>query len=324
MSIAPYIKEIGRGKEGARGLTREQAFDLMGQVLDGRASDLEVGAFAVAMRIKGETTEELDGFLDAVTARCIPVPSERPAVVLPSYNGARRLPNLTPLLAQLLAQEGVPVLVHGPAQDPGRVTSAEIFQSLGLPLAQDGADIARAWSRREPAFIRTELLCPPLARLLEVRWAIGLRNPGHTVAKLLDPCGGALRVVNYTHPEYGVALADFLRATRANAMLMRGTEGEPVADARRTPKMEVFLGGVARPELGVAPLEGVLTQVPLLPREHDAATTALYIQAVASGEKPAPAPLQRQVESLLQALRQLGGAPAPRVTEAVLEDHAAS
>lgn len=312
MSIAPYIKEIGRGKEGARPLDRAQACDLMSQVLDGRASDLEVGAFAVAMRIKGETTEELAGFLDAVTARCIPVLPERPAIVLPSYNGARRLPNLTPLLAQLLAQEDIPVLVHGPGHDPGRVTSAEIFQSLGLPLAQDGADIARAWARREPAFIRTELLCPPLARLLDARRVIGLRNPGHTVAKLLDPCsGGALRVVNYTHPEYGVALAEFLQATRANALLMRGTEGEPVADARRTPRMEVFIDGVPRPELGVPQHEGVLTQLPLLPREHDAATTALYIQAVASGEKPAPEPLQRQVEALLQAWRLLPAA-APR------------
>lgn len=59
MSIATYIKEIGRGKEGARALTQEQAHDLMSQVLDGRVTDLEIGAFAIAMRIKGETTDEL-------------------------------------------------------------------------------------------------------------------------------------------------------------------------------------------------------------------------------------------------------------------------
>ena len=65
MSIATYIKEIGRGKEGARTLTQEQAHDLMSQVLDGRVTDLEIGAFAIAMRIKGETTDELAGFLQA-------------------------------------------------------------------------------------------------------------------------------------------------------------------------------------------------------------------------------------------------------------------
>lgn len=312
MSIAKYIKEIGRGKEGARALDRDQAYDLMTQVLDGQVTDLEIGAFAIAMRIKGESLDELDGFLAATTERCLPIACERPTVVLPSYNGARKLPNLTPLLAQLLAQEGIPVLVHGMARDPGRVTTAEIFHDLGLPVAQDAAAIEHAWRRREPVFIRTEHLCPPLARLLDARWVIGLRNPGHTVAKLLDPCppGTALRVVNYTHPEYGRTLTDFLQRTRASALLMRGTEGEPVADPRRTPKMELFLDGTAQPGLGVAAREGVLTELPILPRECDAATTALYIQAVASGEKPAPPALLQQVECLLQALARLPAATA--------------
>ena len=52
MGISAYIKEIGRGKDGARALTREHAADLMGQVLDGQVSDLEIGAFCLAMRIK--------------------------------------------------------------------------------------------------------------------------------------------------------------------------------------------------------------------------------------------------------------------------------
>ena len=69
MGISHYIKEIGRGKDGARPLTREQATDLLGQVLDGTVTDLEVGAFCLAMRIKGETPDEMAGFLDAVRSR---------------------------------------------------------------------------------------------------------------------------------------------------------------------------------------------------------------------------------------------------------------
>ena len=111
MSIAAYIKEIGRGKDGARALTTEQAHDLMSQVLDGTVTDLEVGAFCLAMRIKGETVAELDGFVQAALARCQPVAEAMAQartlgltglVVLPSYNGARKLPNLTALLAASL------------------------------------------------------------------------------------------------------------------------------------------------------------------------------------------------------------------------------
>ncbi len=314
MTITRYIKEIGRGKDGARALTDLQAHDLMSQVLDGQVTDLEIGAFALAMRIKGETTAELAGFLRATHERCIPIRPTAPTVVLPSYNGARKLPNLTPLLALLLAQEGAQVLVHGPLLDAGRTSSAEIFRDLGLPFARKPEEIENGWARREPVFIATADLCPPLARLLDVRRVVGLRNSGHTIAKLLDPCvaGTSLRVVNHTHPEYATALAEFLAHTGANAVLMRGTEGEPVADPRRAPRLDVFIGGQRRADLSRAAHEGVLTELPVLPREIDAATTAVYIQAVVSGEKPAPAPLTQQVDCLMGALAAIERTTAPQ------------
>ena len=137
MSIASYIKEIGRGRDGARSLDRAQAHDLMSQVLDGRVTDLELGAFALAMRIKGESVAELAGFLDATHERCIADGSTRPTLVLPSYNGARKLPNLTALLALLLAQDDVQVLVHGPCATRRASPPREIFHDLGLHLRRD-------------------------------------------------------------------------------------------------------------------------------------------------------------------------------------------
>ena len=310
MTIAPYIREIGRGKDGARSLTQPQAYDLFCQVLDGRVTDLEIGAFALAMRIKGESVAELTGFCQAAAQRCLVLQPTAPWVMLPSYNGARRLPNLTALLAMLLAQEGFQVLVHGSAPDGSRVASAEIFHDLGLPFARDADEAHAAWSRRSPVFMSVDVLCPPLARLLAVRRVVGLRNSGHTVAKLLEPAAGGtgLRVVNYTHPEYASLLAEFLPATRANAMLMRGTEGEPVADPRRSPKLDVYLDGVLDAKLSSVAQEGVITELPLLPRGDDAAATAVYIQGVVSGEKPAPAPLLRQVDIICRALARVGSA----------------
>ena len=305
MSIAAYIKEIGRGKEGARSLNPEQAYDLMCQVLDGQVSDLEVGAFAMAMRIKGESVDELCGFVQATRERCLVLQPPAGAVVLPSYNGARKLPNLTALLALLLARHGVSVLVHGPLDEPLRTSTASVFHALGFNAARDEAEAHAAWSRGEPVFMATESLCPTLARLLAVRRVIGLRNPGHTVAKLLDPTPlqTALRVVNHTHPEYGVALAAFLQRSAANAMLLRGTEGEPVADARRAPRLEVFVRGTRRDALCLPAQEGVLTALPALPTGIDAASTAAYIQSVMHGGVPLPAPLLRQVDCAREALQ---------------------
>jgi anthranilate phosphoribosyltransferase len=307
MGIAQYLKEIGRGPQGARPLDPAQSLDLMTQVMNGQVTDLELGAFVLAMRVKGETLDELTGFLEATMAHCLRIASDSPVIIIPSYNGARRLPNLTPLLAMRLAQEGARVLVHGPLHDPSRVTSAEIFQALGLPPTDSVQTIQDRWRRQQPAFISTLALCQPLQSLLDVRQVVGLRNSGHTIAKLLQPIAGApaLRLASHTHPEFGQLISELAQRTSANMMLLRGTEGEAVADPRRCPKMDVWLSGQWRSDLSCPAQEGVLTELPLLPRDIDAATVAVYIQAVVAGEKPGPAPLEKQVELLLQAVHHL-------------------
>ena len=83
---------------------------------------------------------------------------------------------------------------------------------------------------------------------------------------------------------------------------MRGTEGEPVADPRRLPQLDVYLDGALRGDLSLPGQEGSLSGLPLLPRTCDAATTAVYIQSVISGEKPAPTPLLQQVDALVKSL----------------------
>jgi anthranilate phosphoribosyltransferase len=112
------------------------------------------------------------------------------------------------------------------------------------------------------------------------------------------------RVINHTHPEYATSLGEFLALTRATALLMRGTEGEPVADARRCPKLTAFLDGIEQPALSVAAQGGSLTSVPELPAAIDVSTTARYIDEVMAGAKPLPTPIATQ----LMALRALADA----------------
>jgi len=105
-------------------MSSSEARQLYGAMLDGLVAELELGAIAIALRMKTESVDEMVGFLAAANER-LPI-LQRPAgrarpVVIPSYNGARRGANLTPLLALLLRRHGVPVLVHGLSQDYGRV-----------------------------------------------------------------------------------------------------------------------------------------------------------------------------------------------------------
>ena len=75
MTIQTLLKEIARGKDGARSLNGEQAQELMAAVLDGRASVAQRAGFAIAMRVKGETAAELAGFLRAAQPHLLPLPN---------------------------------------------------------------------------------------------------------------------------------------------------------------------------------------------------------------------------------------------------------
>jgi anthranilate phosphoribosyltransferase len=297
VGISQYLKEIGRGKQGARSLGRQQAADLFGQILDGGVSDLEVGAFCIAMRVKGETPEEMCGFLDATEARLQRASSAsgKPVVVLPSYNGARRLPVLTPLLAGLVARRGLAVLIHGTATESSRVFVREVLHAMDVqahdaaPVLQDG----------QLAFVPTEVLSPGLKRLLDARRQIGLRNSAHSLVKLMNPCSGrAVIVSSYTHPEYAVSMGAVFERTGATALLLRGTEGEVVADARRLPQMDGYRNG-QRVTLQEG-RRGTLTDLPGVPKETDPGSTAAYIADVLAGRKPVPASMALQVEHILQ------------------------
>ena len=300
-SAARFIKEIGRGKEGARNLSRADAELLYSAMLRRDVSDLELGAILLSMRIKGESVEEIAGFMAAAEASFelldAPAGGVMP-VLIPSYNGARKMPNLTPLLAMLLVREGVPVLVHGVTQDPGRVTTAEIFTALGWPLAESPQQAQQQLSGPTPVFIPIEILAPQMAGLLACRRILGVRSSTHTLVKILQPFRQpALRLSSYTHPEYLEMLGEYFTTAapldRGDAFLMRGTEGETVANARRAQQIDWFHDGV---RTTLVEKQGVVDTVPDMPPERDAASTARWIEAVLAGLLPVPPAIAAQVE----------------------------
>jgi anthranilate phosphoribosyltransferase len=309
-AAARFIKEIGRGKKGARSLSRDDAFQLYTAMLDGRVSDLELGGIMLAMRIKGETTEEIAGFLQAAEASFValtPPPGSFAPVVIPCYNGSRQMANLTPLLAMLLTREGVPVLLHGVLHDQGRVTTAEILQAIGVPPVESNEQAAAMLASRQPAFLPIAALAPRMARLLSMRRILGVRNSTHTLVKLIQPFAQpALRLTSYTHPEYFTMLSDYFSSAapvdRGDVFLMRGTEGETVAHAKRAQQIDWFHDGKC---ITLVQKQAPVDATPPLPAAADAQSTAAWIQAVLEGEQPVPQSIAEQVEHCAYVSRQL-------------------
>ena len=246
MDYTKLIKEIGRGARGARSLTREDAQGLFGDMLDQRVPPLQLGAIVLAMRIKGESLDELLGFKAAIDDRLtdIVAPAGPRTVVLPTYNGARRRPNLMPLLAMMLAREGIPVLIHGHFDFETRADPFALLAALQLPMADSAAQAGELLASQRIACIHLERLSPGLDALLSLRPQLGVRNAGHSMAKMIDPLPGrSVRVVPVTHPEYLEKMTEFLRLDSGCSMLLRGTEGEAYANPARRPRMTGFIEG---------------------------------------------------------------------------------
>ncbi len=308
--VASLLRNLGRGSQHQQDLDADVAQALFASMLEGTVPPLELGAILLAYRFKGETVAELTGFMAALEGRLARMqpPDDRPRpIVLPTYNGARRLPNLTALLALLLKRYGVPVLLHGMADQGGtfgRVTTAAVLRELGIEPATSVVDADQRLDADGIAYAPIDLLSPALATLLALRGRMGLRSSAHTVAKLVDPFGGeGVRVVSVSHPEYLTRMHELLVATNADALLLRGTEGEPFANPRRQPRLEWFQRGIATVLFDAE--VGTLTTSPELPTAIDAPTTAAWIAAALAGKVPIPKPVLNQLACCMHATRRL-------------------
>lgn len=319
MNLASLIREIGRGAHGSRDLAEVDAHVLYRAMLDGEVPDLELGAILIALRMKTESLSELCGFhvaaQELIAHLQAPAGAPRP-IVIPTYNGARRQANLTPLLALALARFGVPVLVHGLVNGNGRVSSAEIFSRLGIQPCDSIEHVQRALETTRIAFAPTAVLCAGLDALLARRARLGVRNSAHSVAKLIDPFHGAsVRLVSVSHPAYLEKMRAFLGATvvvaalsdandvaenGGRALLSRGTEGEAYANPKRRRSIEYFDAAGSRNMFDMeetAPHQDLAQ----LPAAIDAEATAVWIGAALDGEAPLPSPLVDQIACCLFA-----------------------
>ena len=303
MSYAHYIKEIGRGAQGARDLSSEDARQLYAAILDGGVPDLELGAILLALRVKGEGVEEMLGFLAAAGERThrleIPHGRVRP-VVLPSYNGARKESNLTPLLALLLQRFGIPVLVHGLLEGFGRVTSGHIFREMGIMPSATIFQAQTALQEKGLAFVPLTTLSPGLNNLIALRARMGVRNSAHSLVKMLNPFAGeSVLVAPATHPDFIELMRDVLLVSGERTILLRGTEGEPFANPKRRPRLEYLHEGEA--ELMFEAEHESLRALPSLPEALDAASTLKWTRRVLERQIAMPKPIANQLACLLFA-----------------------
>jgi anthranilate phosphoribosyltransferase len=224
--FAPFVRILGKGKRGARNLTREEAREAMGMLLDGKVEDTQLGAFLMLLRHKEESAEEMAGFAEAVRER-LNAPKIAVDLDWPSYAGKKRHLPWFLLAVKALSQQGVRILLHGGGpHTAGRLYSEQLLDLLQIPLCRDWPSVQQALDAGQPAFAPLGDWMPTLQRMIDLRNILGLRSPIHSLARILNPLGARCGLQSIFHPGYQEVHRAASQLLGDRAIVIKGDGGE--------------------------------------------------------------------------------------------------
>lgn len=233
--FAPFVRILGKGKTGTRSLTREEAAQAMGMILDGKVRPEQLGAFLMLLRVKEEAPEELAGFADAVRTRYAVGREIRADLDWSTYAGKKNRHPWYLLVALCLASHGYRVFMHGSkGHTPGRIYVEDMLSLFNLKPCESWADVDAELCRLNFAYMSIDSFCPPLGEIIQLRPILGLRSPVHTLCRMLNPLGAPASIDGVFHPAYGPMhqqTAQLLGEQRNLTMKGDGGEAEIRPDA---------------------------------------------------------------------------------------------
>ena len=209
-------------------LTREEARGVMDGVMRGEATPAQIGGFLIALRLKGETADEIAGFAEAMRAHVVPVRPERPDLVDTAGtggDGAHTL-NISTAAALVAAAAGAAVAKHGNRAVSSSSGSADVLEALGFTLELPPDQIARSIDVLGFGFMFAPTHHPAMRHAAPVRRELATRTVFNVLGPLTNPAGARAQVVGVYAPELVRTLADVLaRLGARRAFVVHGAAG---------------------------------------------------------------------------------------------------
>jgi anthranilate phosphoribosyltransferase len=202
--FAQYIRILGKGRNGSRALSPEEAYEAMRLILEEKVQPIQLGAFLMLMRVKEETPEEVAAFVRSIRDH-LKVPSQGTNVDLDwsSYAGKKRQLPWYLLATLLMAENGIRIFMHGASgHTAGRIYTKNVLPLLGVPVASSMDEAKRHLEAQNFAYMDLEHLSPKLHTIIELRPLLGLRSPVHTISRLLNPFNAPFMMQGIFHPGY--------------------------------------------------------------------------------------------------------------------------
>lgn len=237
MILRDLLRILGSAKRDGRHLTQEEAFRAFELLIGGEQSEIQVGAFLIALRWKGVTVEELAAFARAARQHARIPCRDMPNLVCisPPQDGVDHFPPLEVAAGLVAAAAGVRVLIVSDRCVPPKrgLTSASVLERLGVNMTWDPSEAEDWVAKTRFAATSASGMLPALMGLRRVRGEIGVRTPLSTVEKLIAPSNAALVTGAQAGPVLGVAVEVISMLGHPRGIAVQGAEGSVIPSIRR-------------------------------------------------------------------------------------------
>ncbi|MDA8192721.1 MAG: anthranilate phosphoribosyltransferase [Thermaerobacter sp.] len=222
--IVDYLGPLSEGQP----LSEEQARGLMDAIMQGEATSAQIGGILMALRVRGETIDELTGFARAMRAHAVPVRvTRRPLLDTCGTGGDRSQTfNVSTVSALVVAGAGVPVAKHGNRSATSRSGSADLLEALGVDIAQDADRVAALVDEVGFGFLFAQAVHTSMRHVAPARRELGVRTVFNVLGPLTNPADPERQLLGVFDAQWVRPIAEVLQRLGADrAMVVHGHGG---------------------------------------------------------------------------------------------------
>ena len=219
----PQILQKLAGKEH---LTREESQWSMQQIMSGESAKEDVVNFLLQLRAKGETNDEIAGFVDIMLENSVKVPVTQDAIDIVGTGGDQiGTVNISSMAAIVIAASGYPVLKHGSRSASGKTGSSEMLEKLGIKLDLSPEQLSKVFDQVGITFFFAPLFHPALKHVAPIRKEMGVPTTFNFLGPLANPVQPLATALGVANPDLLPLMAGELAQRGRTGILFRGTDG---------------------------------------------------------------------------------------------------
>jgi anthranilate phosphoribosyltransferase len=278
---------------GRQDLAQEDTAWAMNEIMSGSASPAQIGAFAVALRSKGETADEIAGLAEAMLGHALRVSVDGAAADVVGTGGDQSgTVNISTMSALVVAATGVPVVKHGNRAASSKCGSADVLEALGVTIRLTPEGVRACVAELGIGFCFAQAFHPALRHAGPVRAEIGIPTAFNVLGPLTNPAQPTAGLVGCGNPRLAPIMAAVLAGRGFSMLVARGDDGLDEITTTTTTTVWAVSGGSVRPDKIDPTRLGFPVSQPEDLRGGDASANAAKAREVLGG---APGPIRNTV-----------------------------